>query len=1098
MATSIYSKLPTLPRFDPATIDSLFSLPLRITNLAQTILIQTPEITETKCLSSHIEILIVDLLSKCEPIHDPHGIYALKYHLLNRTGRAAQAFNALPETAQHFLKEVFYVHYPELSLEGFGIYQLKTLFVGDVLLLDYIHDQLEKKLPFDDVKIEVRSNTHIEVISLKLLQMIFVRIAHEEDPAKFEMLVQGMSLPLKAELFRYLITLENGQKKVATHFEALEILHLEDSLLLKSSEVLSHLFNKERLIVPKEIFHAIFAKVLEEYFVEMKYNQIRFEEWVEYILADCPLRLVEKQNAYKTALHRFYNHPSTEGAYQFTLSVLVLADRASMLEQSITKLKTLSLGIYPTFWKCLESWSATEDPLIRYRCYTAGQILYQSFERPPSILLDLVTLVAEKNAIYFLLGQTRDDPSFQVVYALKLMNAILGETANFEEIFFKLREEISDVEDALLDAMATICAIQDPEKKAKAFKLICTYQYDSPLSPAFIKTIVPALVNISDSVRFLRATRNLHQFSPYAEMWNPQEFILYDLLVFTHPAWSEMELTFTQIRAGMKADYPEISETIWDYYQGWSQIKNPSLRHRAYLTGHELLRSFPPGVVPDYFFKHVVKIIACTRNKDLYNALNAAAYAILKDSDQLKQFGSLIENRTRGKIVMHLVAPMLLLNGADFIERQEIKELLLTKKLRKFLRDHLSGVSQSLQMLATTHCPPVYIKRSLFIDSKEEMNRAFAKLGFLQGLGAIDCLPLEWHMADLEKITIKPWEEKFGIHTDSIPDFQKRFDALILNPRMTGKIEKFISIHQDNPCMMHHISQFLNSVLTQTFDTVRYSTKDHPHLEWIKTHYPVIYEGWQTADIKTSLPSTGTASLVTLKDVQALFENAITQEHMGPFEIPCTLEIARNEVEVLIFQVLNEAPNLEHIKALEGVLNHLPSPPEILNDIQGLIHSMEPANISRSNLFVLDSADPTDLFLCGTEVDMSCQRVDAPAKLSQCLLAYVLDGKNRLIVVIDASGKIVARCIFRLLLDNKGRPALYLEPIYGQRVSEIEQAILDKAKQRARTLGVPLYTSGEAEVLYSKSSSMPYEYSDTSLGNGVTDGRYEIRVNKLY
>jgi len=126
-----------------------------------------------------------------------------------------------------------------------------------------------------------------------------------------------------------------------------------------------------------------------------------------------------------------------------------------------------------------------------------------------------------------------------------------------------------------------------------------------------------------------------------------------------------------------------------------------------------------------------------------------------------------------------------------------------------------------------------------------------------------------------------------------------------------------------------------------------------------------------------------------------------------------------------------------------------------------------------------------DLLSCGTDVEGSCQRVDGEPELTKCLLAYVIDGKNRLLCVKDNEGKIVGRSILRILLKKDRTPALFLESYYGDK--EYENKIETLALEVAEELGVELYQAPEERAspvylqkLISLGSNAPYEYSDTA------------------
>jgi hypothetical protein len=140
-----------------------------------------------------------------------------------------------------------------------------------------------------------------------------------------------------------------------------------------------------------------------------------------------------------------------------------------------------------------------------------------------------------------------------------------------------------------------------------------------------------------------------------------------------------------------------------------------------------------------------------------------------------------------------------------------------------------------------------------------------------------------------------------------------------------------------------------------------------------------------------------------------------------------------------------------------------------------------------------------DLFLSGTEITGSCQRIDASAYESKCLLAYCLDGKNSMIAVKDPSGKILARSMLRLLWNPMNeRPALFLDTLYPSNCSlERKNAILSAAQECARQLGCQLfeYTSKKGEILESLGSSCPYEYADNA--GGVTEGKFSISAKPI-
>jgi hypothetical protein len=151
-------------------------------------------------------------------------------------------------------------------------------------------------------------------------------------------------------------------------------------------------------------------------------------------------------------------------------------------------------------------------------------------------------------------------------------------------------------------------------------------------------------------------------------------------------------------------------------------------------------------------------------------------------------------------------------------------------------------------------------------------------------------------------------------------------------------------------------------------------------------------------------------------------------------------------------------------------------------------------NRKGKELTIVDTEDAEDLFLCGTEVDGSCQRVDADTNLNKCLMGYVLDGKIRLIAVKDDKGKIISRAIIKLLLTEDNKPALFFEKIYGGNAYEKDLKSLAKAK--AKSMGVSIFESQPGGIiLHSEGSPAPFEYEDGGIGVAI-GGIY--RVHAMY
>ena len=184
-----------------------------------------------------------------------------------------------------------------------------------------------------------------------------------------------------------------------------------------------------------------------------------------------------------------------------------------------------------------------------------------------------------------------------------------------------------------------------------------------------------------------------------------------------------------------------------------------------------------------------------------------------------------------------------------------------------------------------------------------------------------------------------------------------------------------------------------------------------------------------------------------------------------------------------------------------SLLKELKCEGEFQNDIKGLYENLEKMNKLNNYLGwkIVDSDDPCDLFLSGTEVEGSCQRINGYPDQNKCLLAYVLDGKNRIFAIKDETGRLKARAMMRLLWDG-AKPAPYDVRIYPLALNPaLQEALISFAKERAHHFGIPLigFLPGEpyTGVAESLSSPAPYEYVDEA--GGVTEGRWQITGAKI-
>ncbi len=114
-------------------------------------------------------------------------------------------------------------------------------------------------------------------------------------------------------------------------------------------------------------------------------------------------------------------------------------------------------------------------------------------------------------------------------------------------------------------------------------------------------------------------------------------------------------------------------------------------------------------------------------------------------------------------------------------------------------------------------------------------------------------------------------------------------------------------------------------------------------------------------------------------------------------------------------------------------------------------------------------------------------------------MAYVWDGKNRVLAIVNEEGIIMNRCIFRILTNKKnGDSVLYREELYPDTIrSDLAEALELFAIERAKAMQLPLLVSESkfdsyayGDVVSSLYSPAPYEYVDANYTveeNGIFD-----------
>ena len=376
-----------------------------------------------------------------------------------------------------------------------------------------------------------------------------------------------------------------------------------------------------------------------------------------------------------------------------------------------------------------------------------------------------------------------------------------------------------------------------------------------------------------------------------------------------------------------------------------------------------------------------------------------------------------------------------------------------------------------------------------------------------------------------------------------IKEFAEKFDKTFLASRQPLAYLTYISKLQSLPShekqlMLPHMNSLFIDILEGKDQQNRYQNKEGEHLNVVLSWKSdeTARENW-----KKIWTSGSSSPITTVEDDNSrkavdpaafLKEKICTDKHIPPQEYPLLLKtLGEKPIEnsdkilekekkealekILISLIYPDSQDEKKLKSAVDLMKEIyPSQNDhpFLRDLQDLEILMNGKERSDDGWIVEDSDNWIDLLLCGTEVLGSCQNINGSIDLNKCLMNYILDGKNRVVVVKDSSGVIQARVIIRLLWDDKlKRPVLYRERLYKAAglPDRCIQAIDDLCISKAKALGITLIATSQSEenekpqikpypnALVSFNGRAPFEYVDADQ-LGVTNGHFTISGNNTY
>lgn len=390
-----------------------------------------------------------------------------------------------------------------------------------------------------------------------------------------------------------------------------------------------------------------------------------------------------------------------------------------------------------------------------------------------------------------------------------------------------------------------------------------------------------------------------------------------------------------------------------------------------------------------------------------------------------------------------------------------------------------------------------------------------------------------------------------------IKEFSEKFEKIFLKARQPFAFFSYVSTLQTLPdneksVIMPVIKQFYQDLMENQFPKSRYSTnpasKDHLHtiFAWRNELQSIWTKGSSTYLKDLSLENKKALKPKELDIKNYLIQRICVDNHVSLFEYmklsQCSIntdrideslkELSEEEtnanlqktdkarsksqvqLEILLIKIIDNRINvLDKIPLINSAIdlaikvyseNH-----QFVFDLKDLrqnilLSQKNPENYEDWKVEETDSWE--DLLLCGTEILGSCQSIKGNASLNKCLLNYIVDGKNRVVVIKNSKGIIRARAILRILWDKTlERPVLFRERIYETPgIPNNSQFIINEiCKNKARDLEISLITSDfstsetvkrYSNDVYSLNGKAPFEYVDANAhaNNAVGNGNFTI------
>ncbi len=400
------------------------------------------------------------------------------------------------------------------------------------------------------------------------------------------------------------------------------------------------------------------------------------------------------------------------------------------------------------------------------------------------------------------------------------------------------------------------------------------------------------------------------------------------------------------------------------------------------------------------------------------------------------------------------------------------------------------------------------VLRKMNAVHKDELKRYLSMVQCLIAIGKCK-EAVEMSVGELSAFFLKNLSSIFELEDGDVHELDAKYTALEEKMRIPGAIITYLAPLKKIPELKETIREFSKGVLNGEMSTLRYDVTKSEHLKAL-SKFPEVFKKWQQASAK-ELQTQSASGETEINYLDFLKQKICTDRHLkeAPSQLISYLQDPEADVDfsaiedVDLRKIAEGCRNLCRSRgSLEDLQRIVPKDSEFYNDLTTLISPKKrKANIE---LDLIDTDDWENLFLSGTEAEGSCQRINGSPDFNKCLMGYVIDGKNRMVAIVDRrTGKIIARSIIRLLIQEDGSPAIFQERTYPDDSSPQDRALLKElALQKGKDLGVPVFFDRESPkrgvILRSLGGPAAYEYSDgaaaTGHGNIHRNGVFEISV----